>query len=153
MPVRIYQVTAINQTLTVAAADHPTFVPAQSQALRNAARGSPALPPFQDLPNITFKLECLDGHVLQPMYPGRLVETWKRLGCPDDKSSLIKGSYAKASAKLLNISAKLCHGEQTATFLKPSNLQFGKKTLLLSGLTNSSIFSILLRPRNESVEM
>ena len=65
MPLRIYQVTSVNQTLTVAAADHPTFILAHSQALRNSSRGSPDLPPFQDMPVQTLKFESDVGQILK----------------------------------------------------------------------------------------
>ena len=74
-------------------------------------------------------MECLDGHLVQPMYPGRLVETAGRLLTAGGSSSgggggrLIQGSYTKAGAKLLNVTGQLTYGDQAATFLRPSNLQ------------------------------
>ena len=38
MPVRVYQVTAINPVLTISTSDHPVLVPSASAAMRNAAR-------------------------------------------------------------------------------------------------------------------
>ena len=123
VPVRIFQVTAINPTLAIYHTDHPSFTPSQSFLMRSAGKGTPAMAPTEHLPFICMKMEYVDGHVVHPMYPRRLVER---------KSTQLQNCYLKASAKLLNVSCQLCHGEQSASFLKPSNFQVGYKSLMLA---------------------
>ena len=128
-PLRVYQITAINPSVSILFADHSKFVPSHFFQIRNIQRNLPAHSPLEDLPHLDFKMEYLDAQVTQPMYPARK-DTAEKPGRSEQTN--IHTAHLSMTAKLLNVSSHLAYMGQSTTLVQPSNLQVSFTKLLLT---------------------
>ena len=127
-PVRIYQITAINPSISLLLADHPKFTPSQFYQSRSANRNAPAQSPLEELPRIDLKMEYVDANIRQPMYPTKDTATAET---PSESDHATLNSYLNLNAKLLNLSCHLTNKVQSTTFIQPSNLKVNYRKILL----------------------
>ncbi len=118
-PQRMYQATAINLQVSLLFADHPTNALGGRRHGETKKRATEAaVNNIEDLPALTLRLECLDAHMSQPMYPMKLNRDSPAISC-----------YINTSMKVVNLSGQLTCGEQAVTVLKPCNLQVNVRQL------------------------
>ncbi|CAB4069793.1 VPS13B [Lepeophtheirus salmonis] len=120
IPVRVYQITAIQPCFVISAINHS----------HNNKQGKPQLTEFV-LPSAKCSMGYIDLTYTTPMYPFRCAKTISLINEP--RLGLLHSSiYASANANLLDVSIHLCHGERSVTLLQPSKLKGGFKRLLFS---------------------
>ena len=134
-PLRVYQLTAINPTVYVYAADHPLNLPLKSLHMR------PSYPikalALEFLPGIIVKMECLDSQFSHPMYPYRIVSATAALKNPP--ANLMQKCHSQFTTKVMQVSAHIFNGDQSTTLIQPSNFQIGLKTLQLPEIWNNEL--------------
>jgi vacuolar protein sorting-associated protein 13B len=129
--VRIYQLTAINPSLLVYASDHPNLSPQECLLHRRQNRlnintNQPIKDSFTSQPCCLISIDCLDSQALVPMYPLRLAAA----AIESNDPHLTRQSYVTTTIKAIQLASRLI-GKlgQVVTWLQPSNVQFGMRTL------------------------
>ena len=136
-PFRVYQITAINPSISLLFADHSKFAPTQFYQSRSAYRNSPAQSPLEELPRLDLKMEYVDANIRQPMYPTKESDMSEN---PSESDQSTLNSYLNLNAKLLNLSCHLTNKGQSTTFIQPSNLKLSyRKQLVEETLDNNDL--------------
>ncbi len=108
---RVYQLTIINPTLSIYAADHPDANKSQISPRRVKS--------FLERLSCVISLDCLDSKVVMPMY------------LPRPGSPVTDICYANVSVKLMQLTSRLMQGSQGVTWLQPSSFYFRGSKLLI----------------------
>ena len=136
--VRIYQLTAINPSVFVYAADHPHLNIKECLVRRRAKLGK-IKAPFSDNLALQLSLDCWDSKAVVPMYPPRPTGGGGQGdGFIGLTSSLPENSYVSVSLRLMQLSSRLLvTGKgQGITWLQPSTLYLKFNILSLSDLSS-----------------
>ncbi len=125
IPLRVYQITAINPCLNIFYADHcESSMEDRSKALlvkQDVKR-------LEDIPALCLKLECLDAQLTQPMYSKLAVLAATQAKEPPNL--LVQNCHLNIMAKFVNLSGHLALNKQSCTILLPGDLNIGFKQLM-----------------------
>ena len=130
--VRVYQLTAINPSLFVYAADHPcgpvnrldieACLKRRAKCLTHPGLRNSAMPSnFTNGLSIVIALDCLDSRYIVPMYPVKL----STLVTIHQPRQLSDNCYSTVDMKLMQLSCKMAMSSknQSITCLQPSNIK------------------------------
>ena len=98
--VRVYQLTAINPSFFIYAADHPLLATKECLLRRKAQLGKTNKAPFTDNLALQLSLDCWDSKAIVPMYPPRLNRDTSLANLPEH-------SCVNVSLRLMQLSSRL----------------------------------------------
>ena len=132
---RVYQLTAINPSIEIYAADHANL--SIEESLIRRSRNSKefltkkeAVMPFTNVISCQIAVDCLDSKIIVPMYPAKLTKDTDCRNVPDH-------CYIKLGIKLIQLSSRLIMSSKNLaiTWIQPSNVSLQLKKTSLSPST------------------
>ena len=134
--VRVYQITAINPSVIVYAADHPdSSFDIEAHLVRRAAAATPNHQAkaqektilFTNGLSLVMSLDCLDSKLIQPMYPNKVAN----LVTIHQPKQLSDNCYTSLDIKMVQLACRMAMSskKQSITWLQPSNMRVKVKQL------------------------
>ncbi|XP_046401566.1 vacuolar protein sorting-associated protein 13B [Ischnura elegans] len=130
-PSEIYRITLFRPLIQFYLDDHPDYKPGERLGKRKSKSklSRKKVTNFEDMPSVSFQSKYIDAKIVAPMYPYRLVESWKNVH--KVPQSVMDIMYSCGTAEVTDIA---CHvileGRQTTAFVL-NGINYIQKRLIL----------------------